>query len=214
MDVAIIGLGRFGTQLAHELVSLGVQVFVVDNRSAPVNDISDSVFLAAEGDATDTEFLESLDLHSYGTVVVAIGSDVASSVLLTLTLKRRLKHRYVVCKASTTDHAKALELAGADAVVNPEQEAAVRLAHTLGSRGVSDYMTLGGDYGIARVRAPFSAEGREIGDLDFMKSYKLFLIGRIRDDSVSFNPDLHEIVQSGDVWIVAGTDADLRKLNR
>ena len=49
MDVAILGLGRFGTQLSSELVNIGVQVLAVDNDPSRVNSIVDEVFLAAEG---------------------------------------------------------------------------------------------------------------------------------------------------------------------
>jgi trk system potassium uptake protein TrkA len=214
MDVAILGLGRFGTQLCTELVNIGVQILAVDSDSSRVNSVVDEVFLAAEGNVTNVEFLESLGLHSYDSVVVAIGSDVATSVLVTLTLKQRLRHRHVVSKARDAEHARALELAGADTVVNPEYEAAVRLAHTLGSRSISDYMSLSGDHGIARVKAPGSAEGTKVGDLDTTKKYKVFLLARMRGDQVSFNPDLDEAVEAGDIWIVAGNDKDIRALQR
>jgi trk system potassium uptake protein TrkA len=214
MDVAIIGLGRFGTQLSRELVRMGVQVLAVDQDGARVNEVVEDVFLAAEGNGASVEFLETLGLHSYDSVVVAIGSDVATSVLVTLTLKQRLRHRYVVAKAMDSEHGRALELAGADVVVNPEQEAAIRLAHTLGSSSVSDYMSLSGDHGIARVRAPISAEGKRMAELDFLKRYKVFLVARVRGDQASFNPDLDEVVQPGDVWIVAGDDKDIRSLQR
>jgi trk system potassium uptake protein len=214
MDVAIIGLGRFGTQLAKELVDSGVQVLAVDRDAARVNEVVEEVFLAAEGNAVSVDFLESLGLDSYDSVVVAIGSDVATSVLVTLTLKQRMRHRHVVAKAMNNDHARALELAGADVVIRPEYEAAVRLAHTLGARAVTDYMSLSGDHGIARVRAPLSAEGRRIGDLEILKKYKVFLLARIRGEQASFNPDLDEIVSPGDVWIIAGDDKDIRALQQ
>ena len=37
MDIAILGLGRFGSQLAHELNNIGVDVLVVDNDPHRVN---------------------------------------------------------------------------------------------------------------------------------------------------------------------------------
>lgn len=214
MQVAILGLGRFGTQLAQELVKLGVDVLVVDKDPDRVNELVETVLLGAEGNVTDVEFLESLSLHTYDTVVVAIGSDIATSVLVTLTVKQRLRLQNVVAKSSTSEHSRALELAGADVVVNPEREAAIRLAHTLGSRQVSDYMSLSGDYGIARVRAPYSATGAKIGDLDITNKYNVFLLARIRGDSVSFNPDLEEVVRTGDSWIVAGHDRDILRLQQ
>ncbi len=214
MNVAILGLGRFGSQLARELGRLGVDVLAVDHDGAIVNTMVESVLLAAEGNVEEVEFLESLSLHNYDSVVIAIGSDVATSVLVTLTLKQRLRLDHVVAKASSNEHTRALELAGADVVVNPESEAAQRLAHTLGSREISDYMALGGEQGIARVRAPYSATGKAIGDLDIDGRYNVFLLARLREDSVSFNPALDETVQQGDTWIVAGRDDQLRALQQ
>ena len=214
MNVAILGLGRFGSQLARELVRVGVDVLAIDQNDQIVNDMVETVLLAAEGNVQDVEFLESLSLHNYDSVVVAIGSNIPTSVLVTLTLKQRLRLTYVVAKASSDEHTRALELAGADVIVNPESEAAGRLAHTLGSREISDYMPLGGEQGIARVPAPPSATGRAIGDLDLDSRYNVFLIARLRADSVSFNPALAETVEQGDIWIVAGHDDQLRALQQ
>ncbi len=211
MSVAILGLGRFGTELAHELVRGGVEVLAVDMDGGRVNEMAEQVFLAAEGNISDIEFLQSLDLKSYDSVVVAVGSQVATSVLVTLTLKKRLALKHVVAKASNRDHSIALELAGADHVVNPEQAAAQELAHTLGSRSVEHYLSLGPEYGLALVPAPQSVFGRLISELDTSARYKVILLGRIRKDSVSFNPPLDEVIQAGDDWIIAGKDPDLRR---
>lgn len=214
MNAAILGLGRFGTQLAHELTRLGVEVLAVDQDPARVNALASTVLLAAEGNLSDVDFLESLALRNYNYVVVAIGSDVATSVLITLTLKQRLKLRHVAAKAANEDHTRALELAGADVVVNPEKEAAIRLAHTLGARAVSDYMSVQADYGIAKVKAPTTAHGIRIGDLDVQERFKVFFVARVRQGSITFNPDLKDVVHPDDQWIVAGRDADIAQLQR
>jgi trk system potassium uptake protein len=212
MQVAILGLGRFGTQLVEELANIGVEVLAIDIDPERVNEITETAFLAAQGNLTDVDFLRSLGLENYDTVVVAVGSDAATSVLTTLNLKKRLNIRHLVAKASTNDHAEALRLAGADIVVSPEQETAVRLAHTLGSRHVGDYLSLGTAYGVAKVQAPETAYRRRVEDLDILKNNRVFLIARVRGDNVSFNPSLDEVVLAGDFWVVAGRDEDLRAL--
>ncbi|MFL2636470.1 MAG: potassium channel family protein [Tepidiformaceae bacterium] len=214
MDIAILGLGRFGSQLAYELNNIGVDVLVVDNDPQRVNALVETSMLAAEGDITEMEFLESLSLQNYDSVVVAIGSNIATSTLIALTLKRRLQLPHVIAKSSSPDHTRALELAGVDTIVNPESESAQRLAHTLGAREISDYMSIGPDYGIARVTAPFSAVGSKIGDIDMAKRYDVFLIGRLRNEQITFNPPFEEIVEVGDLWIVSGKDQFLRDLQQ
>ncbi|HMO52954.1 MAG TPA: TrkA family potassium uptake protein [Tepidiformaceae bacterium] len=212
MNVAILGLGRFGSELVEELTAMGIEVLAVDSDSERVNDVSETATLAAEGNVTDYEFLESLALRSYDSVVVAIGSAMATSVLVVLTLKRRMELRHVVAKASTADHAEALRLAGADIVVSPEQEAAVRLAHTLGpSSHLSEYLSLGPTYGTAKLPAPESAIGRQIGQLEAFTRHNVVLLALIREDSVTFRPDRETQVEPGDVWLIAGDDEQLRK---
>ena len=212
MKVAILGLGRFGTQLVEELVSMGVEVLAVDRDVDPVNEVAELATLAAAGNTTDIEFLESLALESYDSVCVAIGSDVATSVLVTLTLKRRFGLKHVVAKASTDDHAEALRLAGADLVVRPEQEAAIGLAHTLGpSSHLNEYVSLGPTFGAAKVQAPDSAVGKAIGQLDAFTKHHVLLLAMVRDDVVTFRPDRDVVVEAGDLWLVAGEDEQLRK---
>ncbi|WP_322795738.1 TrkA family potassium uptake protein [Tepidiforma sp.] len=212
MNVAILGLGRFGSQLVEELVAMGVEVLAVDRSGERVNELAETATLAAEGDLADFEFLQSLALGDYDTVVVAIGSEIATSVLLTLTLKRRLALKHVVAKASTNDHAEALRLAGADLVVSPEQEAAVRLAHTLGpSSHLREYLSLGPTYGVAKLEAPITAVGRTIGSLETFTRHNVVLLAMVRNDLVTFRPDRDVVVEEGDVWLIAGEDEQLRK---
>jgi trk system potassium uptake protein TrkA len=213
MNVAILGLGRFGTELAQELTRIGVDVLAVDHDRERADELAEAVALAADGDVTDLDFLRTIALPSYDSVVVAIGSQVATSVLVTLTLKRRLFIRHVVAKASTRDHAKALELAGADVIISPEQEAATQLAHTLGSRHVGEYLSLGGTYGVTKIRAPIAAQGKRLGDVrGLQEGNRVVLLARLRGDNVTFNPSLDERVEAGDSWLVAGLDEALRRI--
>jgi trk system potassium uptake protein TrkA len=212
MKVAILGLGRFGSQLVEELVGMGVEVLAVDADNQRVNELAEIATLAASGDLTDFEFLSSLALETYDTVAVAIGSAVATSVLLTLTLKRRLELRHVVAKASTDDHAEAVRLAGADMVVKPEQEAAIRLAHTLGpSSHLGEYLSLGPTFGCAKLDAPESAFGKTIGTIEAFTRHNVVLLALVREDTVTFRPDRDVVVEPGDVWLIAGEDEQLRK---
>lgn len=212
MKVAILGLGRFGSQLVEELVSMGVEVLAVDVDPARVNDLAEIATLAAAGNLGDFEFVSSLALGAYDSVAVAIGSDVATSVLLTPTVKRRLQLNHVVAKASTKDHAEALRLAGADLVVSPEQEAAIGLAHTLGpSSRLGEYLSLGPTFGCAKLPAPESAYGKRVGSLDAFTRHNVVLLALVRGKAVTFQPDLDVVVEPGDTWLIAGADDQLRK---
>jgi trk system potassium uptake protein TrkA len=211
VKVAILGLGRFGTQLVQELVGMGVEVLAVDRDDARVNAVAETATLAAAGNLTDFDFVSSLELTAYDSVTIAMG-DTATSVLLALTLKKRMAMAHLVAKASTSDHAEALRLAGADVVVSPEQEAAVRLAHTLGPASyLGEYLSLGPTFGCAKLDAPPLAFGLPVGSADAFRTHNVLLLALIRQNKVTFRPDQETVVEPGDQWLIAGDDEQLRR---
>ena len=124
---AVIGLGRFGTAVAERLYALGNEVLVVDNNAERVQRMESRVTYAVVADARDEEVLRSLAVRNYDCAVVATGSDLAASIVITMNLKE-LGVPQVICKAEGDTQKRALEKVGADKVVIPEREAGVKLA--------------------------------------------------------------------------------------
>jgi trk system potassium uptake protein TrkA len=143
----VIGLGRFGSEVARRLCELDCEVLAMDNRSDLVQQLSNRVTQAVVGDAQDKEILRALGAKDFDCAIVAIGGDLGASVLVTMNLKE-LGVPYVVCKAHDETHRRVLEKLGADKVVIPEQENAHRLARSLSSPNVLDYIELSDEYGI------------------------------------------------------------------
>ena len=123
----VIGLGRFGSQAAKRLYELGCEVLAIDRNSELVQPISNQVTQAVVADARDKEVLRALGAKDFACAIVAIGGDLADSVLATMNLKE-LGVTYIVCKASDETHRQVLQKLGADRVVIAEQEQADRLA--------------------------------------------------------------------------------------
>ena len=124
---AVIGLGRFGSALARQLCKLGAEVLALDVKGDYVQQIANDVTHAVVGDAQDKEVLRALGVRNLDCAVIAIGDNLAASVLITMNLKE-LGVPYIVCKAHDETHRKVLEKLGVDRVVIPEQEYAQRLA--------------------------------------------------------------------------------------
>ena len=161
----VIGLGRFGGALARQLCTLGAEVLAMDRRSDLVQQLANDVTHAVVGDARDKEVLRALGVRNFDCAVIAIGDDLAASVLITMNLKE-LGAPYIVCKAHDETHRLVLEKLGADRVVIPEQEHAQRLARSMYSHNVLDYIELSEDYGILEVPAPKSWIGKCINELN------------------------------------------------
>ena len=128
----VIGLGRFGSQIARRLCELGCEVLAVDDSNDRVQQISSDVTHAVVADAQDKEVLRALGASKFDCAIVAIGGSLADSVLATMNLKE-LNVPKIVCKAHDETHRKVLLKVGADQVVIPEQENADRLAKSLSS---------------------------------------------------------------------------------
>ena len=150
----IIGLGYFGQAVVRELISMGHEVVVVERNQALVDEFRHEVQDLRCADATDEEVLQQLNPANFDACVVATGTDLGSSILITATLKD-LGARYIAAKAVTKRQAEILEKIGADLVVFPEKEAGERLAHQLISPGrISAYLELDPDWSLEELEAP------------------------------------------------------------
>ena len=206
--VTVIGLGRFGTSVAQELAELGYEVMAIDMDQQKVQAASEYVTLAAQGDGTDQELLEQLNVPESDVVVVAQGENLEASVLSTLLLKK-LKVPWVVGKAKTVLHGELLHKVGADRVVFPEMDAGVRLAHSLGVRHITDYITLSSSAGIAKIEAPANLVGHTIESLMKDKEAKLNVLLIKRGNQLITVPHYQETIRAHDELVIVGADVDI-----
>ena len=109
--IGIIGSGRFGEALVQALAALGTEVVLMDTDRRKIQELSEYVSKAIEGDATNIHALEEAGFGSCDTVVVAIGENVEGSVMATVNCKD-LGVRTVVAKASTDVHGRVLRRVG------------------------------------------------------------------------------------------------------
>jgi trk system potassium uptake protein TrkA len=211
-QIAVIGLGRFGSSLLRELTELGHEVLGIDTNMGAVEDAAEYATHAVQADATDEDSLRQLGIDEFGAAVVGIGTDLKSSILITLALKR-LRVPMVVCKAQDDRHGEILTKLGADRVVFPEKETAVRLAHALTS-GLTetDYMEVSPRYGIAKMIVPPLATGRRLEELDLRGRFGVTVLAIRSGERVILNPSRYETVKGGDTMIVAGEDAKLENV--
>ena len=199
----VIGLGRFGSQISRQLCALGAEVLAIDVNSELVHQISGEVTTAAVADAQDKDVLRALGVADCECAVVAIGDNLGASVLATMNLKE-LGVPYIVCKAYDETHRRVLEKLGADRVLIPEKEVANKLANSLTSPNVLEYIELSRDYGIVEVPAPRSWTGKTIRELNVRARLGVNIIAIQRDRQVDVSPSADYLVRSGDVMVLLG----------
>lgn len=209
----IVGLGRFGTETALQLSAAGCEVLAVDSSGDLVQQVSDRVTQAVVADARDKEVLRALGVKDFDCAVVAIGNSLADSVLATMNLKE-LGIPYIICKAYDETHKEVLKKLGADKVVIPEKEQAARLAKSLSSRNVLDYIELSEDYGIIEVPAPKSWQEKSLMELNVRAKLGVNILAVKREGHITVSPAADFRIALGDVLVVLGGSAALKAVQK
>lgn len=204
----VVGLGRFGEAVARKLQELGNEVMVIDANAEQVQRLSDRVTYAVVGDARDEEVLTSLGVKNYDCAVVAIGDNLAASILITLNLKS-LGVPQVICKAKDAQQRRALEKIGADRVLIPEREMGIKLAQKLTSESVLDYIELSKEFGIAELRTPKPWIGKDLRTLNVRAKYGVSVIALRKGEEVAVALDPDYALAENDVLVMIGENHQL-----
>ena len=206
--VVVVGLGRFGQSVARTLHELRYEVTAIDRDERAVEEVSSFVSLAVQGDGTDEVLLRSLQVEQSDVAVVAQGTELETSVLATLVLKR-IGVPWVVAKATTELRGEVLRRVGADRVIFPEMDAGVRLAHTLGVPRIDDYISLSPTSGVAKFAVPPHLVGRSLAEVHTICGPSLSVLAIKRGRHLITTLPLSERIERGDELIVAGPDTDI-----
>lgn len=209
----VIGLGRFGSQVARELCRLGCEVLAMDISSELVAQVSNDVTHAVVGDGQDKEVLRALGAREFDCGIIAIGDDLAASVLVTMNLKE-LGISQIICKAYDETHRRVLEKLGADRVVIPEQEQAARLARSLSSHNVLDYIELSEEYGIIEIPSPAGWKGKSLKELNVRAKLGVNILAIRRGGRINVSPDADFTFEEKDIVVVLGDSAALKKVQK
>jgi trk system potassium uptake protein TrkA len=222
----VIGLGRFGSSIARALSEKDFEVLAIDKDEAQVKAMEGVVSQAVVLDATDEKSLRELGVQDFDTAIVSMGDTVEDSIMITLTLKE-LGVRQVIVKAKGDLHSKILKKVGADRITIPEREIADRLAQSLASPKIFDFIEVSETYGIVEMVVPKRFANKTLSELKLREKYKVSVVAIKRkipyskpDGSTDFKeefivgPGGGDEVISGDVFILLGRNEDIDKIRK
>ena len=210
---AVIGLGRFGSQVAARLYEYGEDVLASDLQETLVNQMADRVTRAVIGDAKDKSVLKSLGVADCDCAIVALGSNLAASVLITMNLKS-LNVPYIICKAHDDTHREILEKLGADKVIIPERVIADKIASSLAAPNILEYIDLSDDYGIVEVKAPASWAGKSIRDLNVREAFGVTILAIRQGEQTEVSPSALRPIAAGATLVLLGDYASLDAIQK
>ncbi len=206
----VIGAGRFGTGIAIQLSKMGEEVMVVDRDEERINAVADAVTHAVQADCTDEQALKALGVRNFDTAVVAIGSDIQSSILITLLLKEH-GLPLIVAKAQSEHHAKVLYRIGADRVILPERDMGQRVALGLVSSGMVELTELSEDFSITERKPDPQWLGRSLWELSLPETHQVTVVGIRRSGTLLMNIDSDTRLEAGDSVLLFGISSSLKK---
>ncbi len=210
---AVLGLGRFGSEIAVALSEGGKEVLAVDVAEDRVQAISPLVTHAVTADAADEHVLKAIEISSFDAVVVAIG-DIQASVLATVTLKE-MGAKYIVAKASNDKHKRVLEKIGADYVLVPEAEMAQKLANRLMNKRLNDLMEVNDKYSIVEIAVPEAWSGKSLIELGVRNKFRVNVILVLAGgEEVISSPGGDTVLGGSDHMLVGGNNEDILKFTK
>ncbi|MGZ9585320.1 potassium channel family protein [Paenibacillus marinisediminis] len=213
MDVqqyAVIGMGRFGSSLAEELMKLGHQVLGIDKDEEVIDEMNNVVTHAVVADATDEEVLRSLGIRNFDCVVVAIGNDIQTSILVSIQVKE-LGVKKVVAKALSDLHGRVLERLGVDRIIYPERDMGIRVAHHLVSPNLLDYIELSKDYTIAELNVPSCLNGITLRELNSRVRFGCSIVALNKSNGIIVAPTADDVLTENDVMVMIGTNLQIEQ---
>ncbi len=207
----VVGLGRFGYNLALTLSHKNYDVLAVDSNKTKIQDISNKVTHAVQLNATDEEALKTLGVSNFEVAIVSIGEDIHSNILATLILKE-LGVRYVVAKARDKLHGKVLNKLGADRIVYPERDMGVRVANSLISSNVLEYIELSSDYSVIEIKSSKRMYNKTLLHLSLRSNYGVNVVAIKNKSGMNISPKAETVIKPGDVLLVIGENNKLDRL--
>ena len=222
----VIGLGRFGSSIARALSAMDFDVLAIDKDESLVNAMEGVVSQAVVMDATDEKSLRELGVQDFDTAVVSMGETIEDSIMITLTLKE-LGVKQVIVKAQNDLHSKILKKVGADRITLPEREMAEKLAQSLASPKIFDFIEVSDTHGIVEMVVPKKFTSKTLTELSLRDKYRVSAIAIKRKlpyskpdgttdfrEEVIIGPGGTDEIISGDVLILLGSYEDLEKIKK
>lgn len=201
-SVAVIGLGRFGSALALELMASGTEVLGIDNSEDIVQAHNGLLTHVVRADSTKEATLRQLAVPEFDRVVVAIGGDIQASIL-TASILLKMRIPTIWAKAVSDPHGEILAQLGVHQIVSPEKDMGQRVAHLV--RGaMQDFIEIGEDFALVKTTPPKAILGMPLGQSQVRARYGVTITAFQRPGEGWNYTTLETVIESEDIILIAG----------
>ena len=217
--IVLCGAGRIGSLIANEFKKKKIPFVTIEHNIDKFNRMLEEGFLCIHGDASDEKMLKLAGVEKAKGLLLSLASD-AETVYAILSAKQLNPDLYIIARAIEVGAEKTLKMAGANRIVSPYQSVSNRMVNAILRPAVVDMMELTfldknidlTMEGINVSRNSFLA-GKSLMKLNFRADYGLTIVGINRaDGKMILGPGPNDVIESGDVLIIAGRKSDVEKL--
>lgn len=206
-SILVIGAGIFGKHLAIELSELGNEVMAIDTDESKIRELLPHITKGSIGDCMDEQLLRTLGVGNFDVCFVCIGDNFQASLEITSLLKD-MGAKWVVSKANRKIHEKFLLRNGADEIIHPERDMAIRTARRYSANNMLDYIELTDDYSICEIAVPESWIGKSIKQVNVRVKHNINIIGFKQGDKFIPLVNAEHVFSQGDHLFFAGNPKD------
>jgi trk system potassium uptake protein TrkA len=210
---AVIGLGNFGFHTVKALYEEGNEVLAIDLDKARVQAIDPHSSEAMVLDATDKDSLKALGLENMDGVIVSTGTKISTSILICLYLQE-IGVKKILAKALDEDHAKILRKVGATEIIHPERDMAQRVARSLSTPNMLDFIPLAEDFDLIQVAPPREFIGKSLKELNLRAKYNVHVIAikELVPENFILAPNAGFVIKDSDILMILGKTEDLKNI--
>jgi trk system potassium uptake protein TrkA len=220
-NIAVIGLGGFGSSVARELTEKGIEVLAIDRDREPVEAIKDSVAHAVT--LTDENALRAVGIRNVDVAVVCIGEDIEANLLTTILLKKIGVHR-IWTRALSPLQQEILKMLEVENVINLEKEMGGFVATSLSSSNITRHIPLAKGHSIIEVQVPAEFIGKTLRELDPRNKFGVNIVAikktvpaineqgeRVLEESIEDVPQPDDVLDETDRLLIVGTNKNVER---
>ena len=205
----ICGIGRVGTNVAHELSVTNREYIIIDTNQHKIDEFRerypDAQYL--HGDASEDEILLDAGIGRAAGVFAITGDD-SKNLVITLSAKQLNSVVRVVARCHEVNYIEKIRKVGADAIVSPDFTGGMRIASSMIRPQVVSFLDemlrMDNALRVEEIHVPKSFAGTTLGELGMRKAEYVLLAVRAGDKWI-FNPQRDHQLQPGDMLIVMTT---------
>lgn len=207
----IIGMSNFGVHLCKKLNALDTEVMIADKNADRIEAMAPYAVSAKIADCTSADVLASFGVDEFDTCFVCLGGNFSDSLEITYSLKE-MGAKKVITEVNRDVESKFLLRNGADKVIYPEYDLAMRVAISESNDSIFDAIELGNDYAIYEISTPDRWIGKTVRELNVRAKYNLSVIAA--KNGVEIRPVLSPDYQFNgkDHLMVMGHTKDIDKV--